>query len=74
MPDRKARIFVRKDTGERKEFFPDSYAVDNTTQLDSARDIKVVNCYRSRDGDRIDRMPNGTFEDKYRTVWLPEQP
>jgi hypothetical protein len=28
--------------------------------------------YRAEDGDRIDEKEDGTFQDKWGTVWLPE--
>jgi hypothetical protein len=66
-------IFVcQDDTGERKEFFPDSYDIDNTTMRHTSREINTFHFLRAEDDYRIDRMPDGTFQDKWKRVWLPE--
>jgi hypothetical protein len=67
----KTRKFVRPDTGETKEFTEGSYRIDNTSMHSQSREIVEVSFYQSSDGGRIDRKPDGSFQDKYGTVWTP---
>jgi hypothetical protein len=64
-------ILEQKDTGERKEFFPDSYMNDTTTMHSSTRKSVTFNFCRASDGYRVDDQPDGTFQDKWGTVWIP---
>jgi hypothetical protein len=65
-------IFVRQDTGERKEFFEDSYTIDTTTQLSQSKESFTASFFKAHDGDRIDRKPDGTYRDKWGAVWVRE--
>jgi hypothetical protein len=72
MNDR-AMLFIREDTGERKEFTEDSYSIDQTTNWNKrTRSPHHVTYFRARDGERIDHQPDGSFRNQYGTKWMPE--
>jgi len=67
------RIFIRNDTGERKEFAESGYSVDTTTQHDTQyRGSVHKSFYKAQDGYRIDREPDGIYRDKWGNMWSPE--
>jgi hypothetical protein len=66
------RTFRRPDTGEEREFRASSHGIDTTTQFSAARrDAATIHFYVAADGTRIDRRPDGTFQEKWGTVWVP---
>jgi len=66
----RTRTFRRPDTGETKDFTVDSYQIDTITHFSTQREVAEVNFYRADDGDRIDRQPDGSFQDKWGVVWV----
>ncbi len=64
------RTFRRPDTGELKDFTPASY-VNDTGTMHHGRDVAEVHFLRADDGDRIDRKPDGGYQDKWGVVWEP---
>src|SRR5438445_9621530 len=63
--------FRRPDTGETKDFTPERYRIDTTNQYSTQREGVEVHFYRANDGYRIDRTPDGSFQDKWGVVWEP---
>jgi hypothetical protein len=63
-------IFIRPDTGEEKEFRPESYVVDNTTM--HGRASTHVHFFRAADGERIDKQQDGNFSTKWGVAWIPK--
>jgi hypothetical protein len=67
-----ARVFVRQDTGDAKEFLPGCCVIVTTTMRSQRRERQPVTFYMAADGDRIDRMPDGRYQDKWGAVWAPQ--
>ena len=68
----RTRTFRRLDTGETKDFTASSYRIDQTNQRSTKRESVEVHFYRADDGDRIDEKPDGSFQDKWGVVWVPQ--
>jgi hypothetical protein len=69
----KNRMFVRPDTGERREFAPDDYQSDFTTQWSKVQESEPVTCFRASDGYRIDPRADGRYEDREGKIWQLEK-
>ena len=63
--------FRRPDTGEVKDFWPDSYRNDTSSMHSTRREYAEIHCFRAADGDRIDQKKDGSFQDKWGVTWEP---
>jgi hypothetical protein len=68
----KAQVFVQRDTGEKKEFTPEDYVIEQTTNFSKQREFERYSFLRAEDGHRIERKPDGSYMDKWNAVWVPQ--
>jgi hypothetical protein len=66
------KFFRRADTGEVKEFRPDSYRIDTTNLRSANREHVDVHFLRATDGTRIDLKKDGSYQEKWGQVWIEE--
>jgi hypothetical protein len=66
------KLFRRADTGELKEFWPESYSIDTTGQRSTHIESTVSRYFRAADNTRIDLMKDGTYQERWGQVWVAE--